>query len=277
MTKPAKVDLVGVGLNATDTLIPLADYPRRGSKVEYSEATVLPGGQVATTVVACQIWGMSTRYVGILGDDSAADLHRQAFARAGVEARIATVAGGTSPQSLIMVDDGGERTILYRRDPRVALRPEHLDRQWIVNARALHVDGFDTAAATVAAGWARAAGIPVIADLDELYPGVEELLQNVDYLIVSRDIPGRLTGEPDLEMALRQMQRRYGSRLAAATLGKTACLPGTESSCSKSLPTMFPWSIPPALGTFSTPGSSMASCRIGHSNGSWTLLVPRPR
>ena len=224
MTKSAKVDLVGVGLNATDTLIPLADYPQRGSKVEYSGATVLPGGQVATTVVACQIWGMSTRYVGILGDDSAADLHRQAFTRAGVEAQITTVAGGTSPQSLIMVDDGGERTILYRRDPRVALRPEHLDRQWIVNARALHVDGFDTAAATLAAGWARAAGIPVIADLDELYPGVEELLQNVDYLIVSRDIPGRLTGEPDLEMALRQMQRRYGSRLAAATLGENGVL-----------------------------------------------------
>ena len=80
MTKPAKVDLVGVGLNATDTLIPLADYPQRGSKVEYSGATVLPGGQVANfiTVVACQIWGMSTRYVGILGDDSAADL-RQAW------------------------------------------------------------------------------------------------------------------------------------------------------------------------------------------------------
>ncbi len=224
MTKSAKVDLVGVGLNATDTLIPLADYPQRGSKVEYSGATVLPGGQVATTVVACQNWGMSTRYVGILGDDSAADLHRQAFTRAGVEAQITTVAGGTSPQSLIMVDDGGERTILYRRDPRVALRPEHLDRQWIVNARALHVDGFDTAAATLAAGWARAAGIPVIADLDELYPGVEELLQNVDYLIVSRDIPGRLTGEPDLEMALRQMQRRYGSRLAAATLGENGVL-----------------------------------------------------
>jgi sulfofructose kinase len=224
MTKLAKVDLVGVGLNATDTLIPLADYPQRGSKVEYSGAMVLPGGQVATTVVACQNWGMSTRYVGILGDDSAADLHRQAFTRAGVEAQITTVAGGTSPQSLIMVDDGGERTILYRRDPRVTLRPEHLDPQWIVNARALHVDGFDTVAATLAAGWARAAGIPVIADLDELYPGVEELLQNVDYLIVSRDIPGRLTGEPDLEMALRQMQRRYGSRLAAATLGENGVL-----------------------------------------------------
>ena len=48
--------------------------------------------------------------------------------------------------------------------------------------------------------------------------------ENVDYLIVSRDIPGRLTGEPDLEMALRQMQRRYGCRLTAATLGDNGVL-----------------------------------------------------
>jgi sulfofructose kinase len=224
MTKPFKVDLVGVGLNATDTLIALETYPERGSKVEYSSARVLPGGQVATAVVACQHWGMSTRYVGILGDDAAATLHREAFVKAGVEAKLITVPGGTSPQSLILVDDGGERTVLCRRDPRVALKPAHLDLQWIENARALHVDGFDTAAATVAAGWARAAGIPVIADLDELYPGVEELLEKVDYLIVSRDIPCRLMAEPDLEMAVRQMQRRYGCRLAAATLGDNGVL-----------------------------------------------------
>ena len=199
-------------------------YPERGSKVEYSAATVLPGGQVATTVVACQRWGMSTRYVGILGDDAAAALHREAFSRAGVEAADHHRSGGTSPQSLILVDGGGERTVLCRRDPRVALKPPISIAQWIVNARALHVDGYDTAAATVAAGWARAAGIPVIADLDELYPGVEELLENVDYLIVSRDIPCRLMEEPDLEMALRQMQRRYGCRLAAATLGDNGVL-----------------------------------------------------
>jgi sulfofructose kinase len=224
MTKVSKVDLVGVGLNATDTLIALETYPERGSKIEYSSARVLPGGQVATAVVACQHWGMTTRYVGILGDDAAATIHRDAFSRAGVEARLVTVPGGNSPQSLILVDDGGERTVLCRRDPRVALKPADLDRQWIVNARALHVDGFDTAAATTAAGWARAAGVPVIADLDELYPGVEELLENVDYLIVSRDIPCRLMMEPDLEMAVRQMQRRYGCRLAAATLGHNGVL-----------------------------------------------------
>ena len=66
--------------------------------------------------------------------------------------------------------------------------------------------------------------IPVIADLDEIYPGVEELLENVDYLIVSRDFPSRLMREPDLEEALLQMQRRYGCLLAAATLGEEGVL-----------------------------------------------------
>jgi sulfofructose kinase len=224
MIHPSRVDLVGVGLNATDTLIALPTFPSRGSKVEYTSANVLPGGQVATAVVACQQWGLSTRYVGIVGDDAAATLHRDAFTAAGVETHLIQVPGGASPQSLILVDSGGERTVMCRRDERVVLKPAHLDRAWIVQARALHVDGYDTEAATVAAAWARAAGIPVIADLDELYPGVERLLENVDYLIVSRDIPGRLMKEPDLEMALRQMQRRYGCRLAAATLGQDGVL-----------------------------------------------------
>lgn len=224
MAKASKVDLVGVGLNATDTVIPLSTYPTRGSKTEYSAVSTLPGGQVATTVVACQHWGMRTRYVGKLGDDLAATLHREAFTHAGVETRVITVPGGASAQSLILVDAEGERTVLCRRDERLTLRPTELDRDWIVNARALHVDGFDTEAAITATTWARAAGVPVIADLDELYPNVEDLLANVDYLIVSRDFPTRLMREPDLENALRQMHRRYGNRLAAATLGQDGVL-----------------------------------------------------
>ena len=218
------MDLVGVGLNATDTLIPLVAYPARGSKVEYSNASVMPGGQAATTVIACQSWGLNTRYVGKLGEDDAARLHREAFARAGVEAMLTSVPGAASPQSLILVDEGGERTVLCRRDERLLLQPEDLRREWIVNARALHLDGYETAAATLAAQWAREAGVPVIADLDELYTGVEELIENVDYLIVSRDFPCRMMADPDLESALRRMQLRFGCTLTGATLGEGGVL-----------------------------------------------------
>lgn len=224
MTEMSLVDLVGVGLNATDTLIALPEYPERGSKVKYSQASVLLGGQTASAVVACQTWGLSTRYVGKLGDDDAATLHARAFAQAGVDARIVTVPQASSPQSLIIVDGGGERTVLNRREDRLLLEPRDLRREWIVRARALHVDGLETAAATTAAGWAREAGIPVVADIDELYPGVDDLLANVDYLIVSRNFPQILTGERNLEQSLRTMHRRYNCAMTAATLGEDGVL-----------------------------------------------------
>lgn len=219
MAQVAEVDLVGVGLNATDTLVPLANFPLRGSKTEYSEEIVMPGGQVASTVVACQMWGLRTRYVGKLGDDDAARLHTRAFEQTGVEAQLIQVAGAASPRSLILVDSQGERTVLCRRDERVMLQPEDLRREWIVNARALHVDGHDTAAATLAAQWACEAGVPVVADLDEIYPGVEKLIEHIDYLIVSRDFPCRLMEESSLERALRKIGDRFGCRLTAGTLG----------------------------------------------------------
>ncbi len=224
MTNLSKVDVVGVGLNATDTLIPVAHYPARGSKVEFRSAKVLPGGQVATAMIACQQWGLRARYVGKVGDDIAAELHRAEFARLGLEAHLFTAPGCPSQQAFILVDDSGERTVLWKRDDRLTLRPEELQRDWIVNSRALHVDGHDTAAAATAAGWARAAGIPVIADLDELYPGIDGLLKSVDFLITSRDIPGRLMEEPDLRKSLPALRERFGCRLTAATLGEEGVL-----------------------------------------------------
>jgi sulfofructose kinase len=224
MTAGPQVDMVGVGLNATDTVIPLETYPGSGSKVEYTQRSVMPGGQVASTVVACQTWGLRTRYVGKLGDDDGARLHREAFARVGAEARIVTVPGTASLHNVILVDSRGERTVLCQRDERMVLRPEEIRREWIVTARVLHVDGHDTAAATQAAAWAREAGIPVVADLDDVYPGVDSLIANIDYLIVNRDFSCRLMDETDLERALRHMQARHGCRLSAATLGEKGVL-----------------------------------------------------
>jgi len=224
MTAMSQVDVVGVGLNATDTLIPLHEYPARGSKVEFEAASILPGGQVASAVVACQSWGLRTRYVGKFGDDYPALLHRTEFEQAGVDAHLFTAPNCPSHQSFILIDADGERTVLRRHDERLALRPAELQREWITSARALLVDGHDTPAAILAAEWARAAKIPVVADLDDLYTDIETLLPNLDYLITSRDIPGRISGESDLPKALELVHKEFANRLTAATLGHDGVL-----------------------------------------------------
>lgn len=219
MSFSTKVDLVGVGLNATDTVVSVEKFPARGSKVEFHAVNVLPGGQTASAVVACQRWGMSTRYVGKVGDDAAASLHREAFSAVGVDAQLVPVSNCASQQSMIILDATGERTVLHKRDERLTLLPQNLQREWIQNARFLHVDGWDTEAATLAARWAREAGVLVSCDLDDIYPGVEELMRNVDYLIVNEDFPCRLTGIDDVAEALKEMHSKFHCKLAASTLG----------------------------------------------------------
>jgi sulfofructose kinase len=219
-----KVDVVGVGLNATDTHIPVPHFPESGAKVEIRSANALLGGQVATAMAACQLWGLRTRYVGKIGDDHAAALHRAEFQRLGIETHLFTAPGCTSQQAFILVEPTGERTVLWKRDPRLTLLPAELDAAWIANARILHLDGHDTAAAAQAAQYARNAAVPVVADLDDLYPGYEALLPNIDFLITSRDIPARLSGDLNLRGSLPHIASKYGCRLAAATLGQEGVL-----------------------------------------------------
>src|SRR5262249_55787959 len=209
---------------AADTVIPLRECPAPGSKVEFESASILPGGEVASAMVACQTWGLRTRYVGKFGDDYAAQIHRAAFERAGVETHLFTAPGCPSYQSFILVDATGERTVLRRHDERLALQPSELRSEWITSARVLLVDGHDTAAAFQAARWARAANIPVVADLDNLYPSINELLPHIDYLITSNDIPSLISGESDLPRALQIVQKKFANKLSGATLGNNGVL-----------------------------------------------------
>jgi sugar/nucleoside kinase (ribokinase family) len=222
---PEIVDVVGVGINATDTIIRLPRFPEFNSKVEIVSVEVQPGGQVASAMVACQRWGMKTRYVGKVGEDEAGRMQRETLAREKVEAEVIVAAGASSQVAYILVDeDSGERTILWKRDTAIALRPDDLRTEWITQARALLVDGHDTGAAATAAKWARLAGIPVTADLDTVYPGIEALLPNVDFMIGSRQFPERVTGESDLRNSLPLLVKKYKCKLAAATLGSDGVL-----------------------------------------------------
>jgi len=219
------VDVVGVGLNATDTIIRLPHFPAFNSKVQFLSAELSAGGQTASALVACALWGLRTRYVGKVGNDAAGQMQRAQLAAAGVDPRLIVVPRCASQQAFILVDEpSGERTILWRRDDRLALRPEELERNWIASARALHVDGHDNLAAAQAARWARESGIPVTADMDNLYPHIEELLGYVDYLVASHEFPVRLTGETDLLKALPAIAQRHGGLVVGATLGRDGAL-----------------------------------------------------
>ncbi|MGA8220101.1 MAG: PfkB family carbohydrate kinase, partial [Candidatus Acidiferrales bacterium] len=219
------MDVVGVGINATDTIIRLPRFPAPDSKVEIIDADIKVGGQVASAMVACQRWGLRARYLGKIGDDASGKFQVNEMAREGVEAHWIIAKDCMSQSAYILVDEtSGDRTVLWKREPKVALRPEDLRREWISGAQVLLVDGHDTAAAAEAARWAGEESISVVGDFDNRYSGVEALLELIDFAIMSKDFPERLTGERDLLKSLPKIHSQFKCHLTAATLGRDGVL-----------------------------------------------------
>jgi sugar/nucleoside kinase (ribokinase family) len=224
-TASKPIDILCLGLNSADTLIRLPCFPSLDSKLPILSSEILPGGQAASAAVACHRWGLRTRYAGKIGDDWAGRFQREQMAREGIETQWIEVPGCSSQLAYILIDQpSGERTVLWQHDARVSLRDDDLPRDWIAQTRLLHVDGHPPGPAALAARLAHEAGALVTADLDNLYPGVPELLPSVDYLMSSSEFPSRLTGIADIPEALVELRRRFGCRVVGATLGRDGAL-----------------------------------------------------
>jgi sulfofructose kinase len=219
-------DVVGVGLNATDTLILLPRFPAYGGKVPYERVVESPGGQVASALVACARLGLRAKYIGTLGDDERGAIQLASLEASGVDLSDIEIRTNCSNQSAyILIDQTtGERTVLWHRDDCLRIDPETLTAEKIGSARLLHIDGHDTAAVARAAEIARRNRIPVTVDVDTIYTGFDRVLPNVDYLVASSEFPGRWTGEQDPHRALELIQNEYGMRVAAMTLGAHGAL-----------------------------------------------------
>ena len=227
--RPAGVqpfDAVGFGLNTTDLLVIVTEYPLAGTKGPVRDLTILPGGQAATAMTAVSRLGWSARYIGCFGDDPNGRLGRETLENAGIDvAACKTAAGTTNALSLILVDEGsGQRTVLWSRHPGLRLGPEDVPFDAVRSGRVLLVDCHETAAATAATRHARAASIPTMIDVERVRPGIEELLSQIDIIITAQDFPEALTGIGDLGRALREIRRAFGATMVCTTLGEEGSL-----------------------------------------------------
>jgi len=214
-------DVVGVGLNATDTLLLVPHFPAYAGKAPFHEEIVSPGGQVASAMVTCASLGLKTKYIGTVGDDERGRIQMESLRHSGIDLEHVQIRQGCANQSAYIIIDRatGERTVLWRRDDCLRISPSEIAPEQITCARLLHIDGHDTAAVEHAARIARRAGIPVTVDVDTIYHGFDRVLPHVDYLIASSEFPIQWTNESDPFRALEMIQREYKMRVAAMTLG----------------------------------------------------------
>jgi len=219
-------DVLGVGLNATDTLILLSHFPAYAGKVAFDQEILSPGGQVASAMVTCAKLGLRVKYIGTVGDDERGQIQMASLRESGINLDDVQVRKNCPNQTAYILIDRttGERTVLWKRDDCLRLDPASIHPEQIASARLLHIDAHDTPAVTKAAEIARQYHIPVTVDVDNVYPGFDKVLASVDYLVGSTEFPARWTGERDPFRALERIQNEYGMRVAAMTLGPHGAL-----------------------------------------------------
>jgi len=222
MRTPAVWDVIGIGENSVDYVYRLPIYPEPNgpnAKMRISAHSISCGGQIATTLCTCASLGLRTKYVGATGTDDNGRRIRAELSLRGIDMADAVIRDVPNRFAVILVGDkGGERIVLWDRSPDLSLRPRELPPEVITAARVVHVDDTDQDAAIRAASIARSAGVHVTSDIDRVTERTEELLSAVTIAIVAEHVPEALTGEKDLERALRKL-RRVQPGILCVTLG----------------------------------------------------------
>jgi sugar/nucleoside kinase (ribokinase family) len=216
-------DVVGLGQNSVDLLAVIPEHPEPDSHVRVERLIRLPGGEVATALVACARLRCRSRYLGTIGTDEAGGLVEARLREEGIDLEYVRRVEAPNRFAFILVDHTGHRTVIWHRDPRLDTLAETLDPSAVASGRVLLLDASDCNASLVAARAARKAGVPVVLDIDAFDSGVERLLRSVDVVIASRSFFAHY-GDIGIGTALRRLAAEFRPALAVVTLGEEGSL-----------------------------------------------------
>jgi len=198
----ARVMCVG---NATlDIVNRVERYPDEDSEVRAVTHARRMGGNAANTAAVLAQLGAQSFWVGNLAKP--ADIVEQGFARYGVDASLAVrVAEATMPTSCILLsEETGSRSIVHYRD-----LPEYCAEDFLeLDLRGFDWVHFEGRAVDQVGPMLRRArgmcGLPVSLEVEKPRSGIEELFEQVDLLMFSRDY-ARAKGFSDAAALLRSL------------------------------------------------------------------------
>lgn len=223
-------DVIGIGTCTADMLFVVPELPAFGRSWRASQYLRQGGGPVSTALVTLARLGVSTRFIGRVGDDPEGVFIRDEFQKEGVDvSQLMLEPNVFSRAVLVLVDQTtGERCFTSRRETNTPLAISDLDQQEIVSAKVLHLDDTDETSVQ-AAKWAKAAGVTVVLDgtwhSEEL---TEQLLPLVDIPIVSEAFAEGWMPDAPPEAVVEELYE-FGARIAAVTLGERGCVAKSEA------------------------------------------------
>ncbi len=218
-----------VGSANVDQRITMPRFPLPGETVAGSDATFEAGGKGANQAVAAARAGADTRFIGATGDDAQAALVVDALAAAGVRLDgLRRIEGATTGLAVVLVDGGGENTIVLVSGANERLRADDVERDLAKvgpgDAVVLQLE-VDIRTVRAALRVARTAGAWTVLNAAPAPERVDGLLDDVDVLVVNETEAQRIVEAPSIEPAvLVPRLAAAGPPIVVVTLGGAGAL-----------------------------------------------------
>lgn len=207
-----------IGIPVRDLTFRIPAVPPRGDKAHATQYIELSGGNALNAAVGIARLGGRAAFAGPMGAPGADakildDLAREGIGTAGV----VRMPDSVTPVSAVMIDQGGERTIVTYRDPRL-LKVTLPDADTLLrHCGAILAEGRCADFVTSLCVEARRRGIPVVLDADQMMSLREGLLGASSHVIFSAEALRATAGTSDLTQALRRVSEATDAFLAVTT------------------------------------------------------------
>jgi len=218
-------NVVVIGNNTIDHVYVTRGLLDADQKMNAVSMKQYAGGQAANVAHCLAALGLPVHYVGAFGDDAAGIAGKHSLLDCGIslEGELTVSECPTHLATVIVDHESHRRAIVMYKDERLLLRGDFIKPEWIQRASLVYIDNHEPDAALAAAKFASAHDVPVLADLEVLGPLVAEILSHTSSLVAPADILCEMSGERDVEDALRWTQG-VGPSTVVATLGSAGAI-----------------------------------------------------
>lgn len=214
------IELLGIGFCAVD-YVGVVPYIPVNSKVEMKNLKKQNGGACATAVFTAARLGLSTGFIGKIGNDEEGKMILEDFKKGKINTSgIIVEENASSATTFVWIEEKtGNRSIAWSLGSKCSLQSEELDKSIIKSAKVIHLDGHENKAAVEAIKLVKNIGTKISLDGGSLTPNIEEIMKYTNFLIVSEEFAKKITGLDKKEYFLKKL-KGYKSELVIVTCGK---------------------------------------------------------
>ena len=235
-----------VGSINQDITVTVDRFPAPGETLLGSSVDHRLGGKGANQAVAVTRTGVRSRFVGLTGEDAAADALTAEMVRYGVDVKfLARTPAAPTGSAHITVDAAGENTIIVVPGANAEVTPQHADPESPAIAEADILVAqcevpIPAVAAILAAG--RSLGTPVVLNLAPAVPLAHEHLEDLAVLVVNETEAMLTLGETgapstvDDAIAVAHRLRGLGPRSVVVTLGADGAVFASDGGAAGHVP-----------------------------------------